>query len=192
MSPAPDAPVELSFGAAYERLQEVATELSADASMPPERLIALLKEGKGLERALRDHLDRIEQEVRAIDEGDGATPFRIVDAGGPSAAAAAAAPAPAPAPAPALAPAPAAAPAAAAEAAVSAPSAAAPAAAGTAPGRAAEEATASADGPAAAPRRRAPARRATPEPEAPPAERTPAPDAAPTLGFLGADDDIPF
>jgi exonuclease VII small subunit len=125
MSPDPDvAPLELTFGAAYERLQEVATELSADASMPPERLIALLKEGKGLERALRDHLDRIEQEVRAIDEGAGATPFRIVDG-------AAAAPAPASAP--------------------------------------AERTPAPAERPAA-----------------------PAPDAAPTLGFLGADDDIPF
>ena len=147
MSPAPDAPVELTFGAAYERLQEVATELSADASMPPERLIALLKEGKGLERALRDHLDRIEQEVRAIDEGEGATPFRIVDGTAPAAAATPAA----------------------------APS---------------DEAAA--DEPATAPRRRAPARRATPEADAAPAERAPAPDAAPTLGFLGADDDIPF
>jgi exonuclease VII small subunit len=139
MSPAPDAPVELSFGAAYERLQEVAAELSADASMPPERLIALLKEGKGLERALRDHLDRIEQEVRAIDEGEGATPFRIVDAGAPAPATPSAAPSAAPAPA----------------AGSPAPAAGAPA---------------------------APA----------PAERTPAPDAAPTLGFPGADDDIPF
>ncbi|WP_022930039.1 hypothetical protein [Patulibacter americanus] len=170
MSPAPDAPVELSFGAAYERLQEVATELSADASMPPERLIALLKEGKGLERALRDHLDRIEQEVRAIDEGDGATPFRIVDAvtASPAAGAATADAAPT-----AAAPAPAAADASVAAAAAPVPD-------------------APADEPPAAPRRRAPARRTTPEPPAAPAERTPAPDAAPTLGFVGADDDIPF
>lgn len=79
MSPETDAPVELSFGAAYERLQQVAAELGADAAMAPERLIALLREGKGLERALREHLDRIEQEVRAIDEGEGAARFRIVD-----------------------------------------------------------------------------------------------------------------
>ncbi|WP_210493590.1 exodeoxyribonuclease VII small subunit [Patulibacter sp. SYSU D01012] len=85
MSPETDAPVELSFGAAYERLQQVAAELGADAAMAPERLIALLREGKGLERALREHLDRIEQEVRAIDEGEGAARFRIVD-GAPSGA----------------------------------------------------------------------------------------------------------
>lgn len=138
MSPAPDAPVELSFGAAYERLQQVSTELSADASLPPERLIALLKEGKGLERALRDHLDRIEQEVRAIDEGEGATPFRIVDGTAPTAASPGASAAATPAPTAAPEPAP------------------------------------------------------TPEPQAPAAERPPTPDAAPTLGFLGADDDIPF
>lgn len=84
MSPDPAAPAELTFGAAYERLQEVAAELGADATMAPDRLIALLREGKGLERALRDHLERVEQDVRAIEDGDGALAFRIVDApGGP-------------------------------------------------------------------------------------------------------------
>lgn len=164
MSPAPDAPVELSFGQAYERLQEVATELSADAAMPPERLIALLREGKGLERALRDHLDRIEQEVRAIDEGEGATPFRIVDGAGPAASGALAAPA-APA-------------ASAASAAPAAPTAARAAAPAPTPARPAE-------GRSGAPRDDAP-------PEATPPAPDPGPPAAPTLGFPGADDDIPF
>lgn len=79
MTPDPTAPVELSFGAAYDRLQAVAAELGADATMAPDRLIALLREGKGLERALRDHLERVEQEVRAIEDGEGAVAFRIVD-----------------------------------------------------------------------------------------------------------------
>ena len=78
MSPDPSAPVDLSFGDAYERLQQVASELGADQTMAPDRLIALLREGKGLERALREHLDRVEQDVRAIEAGEGAVPFRIV------------------------------------------------------------------------------------------------------------------
>ncbi|WP_026911765.1 hypothetical protein [Patulibacter minatonensis] len=84
MSTDADTTVELPFGAAYDRLQEVAAELGADATMAPERLIALLREGKGLERALRDHLERVEQEVRAIEDGDGAVPFRIAGASAPS------------------------------------------------------------------------------------------------------------
>lgn len=99
MSPDPRDPVvALPFGAAYDRLQEVAAELGADATMAPDRLIALLREGKGLERALRDHLERVEQDVRAIEDGDGAVPFRIEDAAVRSAPAPAS-PAPAPAPA---------------------------------------------------------------------------------------------
>lgn len=139
MSPEPDAPVALPFGAAYDRLQEVAAELGQDATMAPDRLIGLLREGKGLERALRDHLERVEQEVRAIEDGDGAVPYRIEDVAPPPVAPPAAGPAdddPGP-----FAPAPA------------------------------------AGEPASRP--------------APPAD-APLPPAPPTLGFPGADDDVPF
>jgi exonuclease VII small subunit len=189
VSPDPDVPVALPFGAAYDRLQEVAAELGQDATMAPDRLIALLREGKGLERALRDHLERVEQEVRAIEDGDGAVPFRIVDA----------APAPVPAGAgatrpstPASPPAPAAAP--------SPPSAnaAAPVPSATPEPAAPPEPSATPE-PAAppAPRRAADAPEAdrprAAEPVAPPEPRpAPQPPVAPTLGFPGADDDIPF
>jgi hypothetical protein len=152
----PAAPAELSFGAAYDRLQAVAAELGADRAMAPDRLIALLREGKGLERALRDHLERVEQEVRAIEDGDGAVAFRIVDAAG-------------------------------AEPARPAP----PVAAAAGPVSAAP-----AEAAAAAPARVAPGSAAAPPPApedpVPPAPRPPAPAAPPTLGFPGADDDIPF
>lgn len=105
MTPDPSAPVDLSFGDAYDRLQQVAAELGADATMAPDRLIALLREGKGLERALREHLDRVEQEVRAIEEGEGAVPFRIVD--GRDGSASGPPPAAAPDPTPTVPPAPA-------------------------------------------------------------------------------------
>lgn len=99
MSSDPQTPVELSFGTAYDRLHQIAAELGANEALPPEQLIALLREGKGLERALRDHLDRVEQEVREIDEGDGAASFRISDGtAAPSASAAPAAPQPSAAP----------------------------------------------------------------------------------------------
>ena len=153
MSPEPAAPAELSFGAAYDRLQAVAAELGADATMAPDRLIALLREGKGLERALRDHLERVEQDVRASEDGDGAVPFRIVDAPRPAGRPSTGAPATGPggdATGPGVAPTSAGAP--------------------DAPSR-----------PASAPRSPAP----DPEPAA-------APPAPPTLGFPGADDDIPF
>lgn len=101
MSPDPAAPVDLSFGDAYDRLQQVAAELGADGTMAPDRLIALLREGKGLERALREHLERVEQEVRAIEDGDGAVAFRIVGGGGAAEdRRAPSAPAPAPTPTP--------------------------------------------------------------------------------------------
>lgn len=111
-------PVALPFGAAFDRLQQIAETLGTDEAIEPERLIALLREGKGLERALREHLDRVEQEVRAIEDGDGAAAFRIVTgpeatatpAPGPAAASPVAAPAvvEAAAPAPPASPAPAA------------------------------------------------------------------------------------
>ncbi|WP_320672416.1 hypothetical protein [Patulibacter defluvii] len=86
------APTTLPFGAAFDRLQQIAAQLGTDEAIEPERLIALLREGKGLERALREHLDRVEQEVRAIEDGDGAASFRI--ATGEQAAAPPLAPAP--------------------------------------------------------------------------------------------------
>lgn len=156
MSTEPAAvPAELTFGAAYERLQEVAAELGADATMAPDRLIALLREGKGLERALRDHLERVEQDVRAIEDGDGAVAFRIVDG------------------APTTAPGPLSTPTARVSASSAPPVAPAP----------------PAPAPAAAPAIPAPPQAPTPDREPEPAAAPPAP---PTLGFPGADDDIPF
>jgi len=202
VSPDPAAPAELSFGAAYDRLQAVAAELGADATMAPDRLIALLREGKGLERALRDHLEQVEQEVRAIEDGDGAVAYRIV--GGASSVDAArpggAETVPAP-PAPSSTAVPSQAPA------VPAAQPTPPAARPTPPAAQPTPPAAQPTPPAAQPTPQAPAARdadpmapggpSTPpgpedRPAAPPAAPPQQPAAPPTLGFPGADDDIPF
>lgn len=175
-------PVALPFGAAFDRLQQIAEALGTDEAIEPERLIALLREGKGLERALREHLDRVEQEVRAIEDGDGAAAFRIVTgpeatgtpAPGPAPASTVAAPAAAEAASPVAAPAPSASP---ADGGWPAASAAPPAS----PAPVAPRADVDSDfGP--------PPSFDAPSFDPPPA--APAADAAP--GLFAADDDIPF
>src|SRR4051794_6236759 len=83
---ATEATTDLAFAAAYDRLKEITTRLSSDTEneIDPDQLLELLAEGKGLEIALRQRLDEVEQQIRQIESGEGIRAYRIVaaDAGG--------------------------------------------------------------------------------------------------------------
>jgi exodeoxyribonuclease VII small subunit len=70
-------PIAVSFEAGMARLEEISHELdSGDASL--DRTIELMKEGKGLEQALRTYLDRAAERLTAIEQGEMATLYEIV------------------------------------------------------------------------------------------------------------------
>ena len=69
----------LSFSEAYDRLKEITDRLNAE-DVEPDELVPLLRDGKGLESALRANLEEVEQEVQAIESGKGVTPYRILSA----------------------------------------------------------------------------------------------------------------
>ena len=71
-------PTEITFSDAYDELKNITEELNGADTIPPERLLDLLKRGKGLEQVLRQHLDDVEQQVRSIEAGDGLAQYRIV------------------------------------------------------------------------------------------------------------------
>jgi exonuclease VII small subunit len=70
--------IDITFADAYDELKTITEELNGSDAIGPERLLHLLKRGKGLERVLRKHLDDVEQEVKNIEAGDSYVPFRIV------------------------------------------------------------------------------------------------------------------
>ncbi len=84
MSPAP-TPTDITFADAYDELKAITTKLNNE-DVEADELVELLRRGKGLEAVLREHLTNIEQEVTAIESGDGVTPFRIVENAGTAAA----------------------------------------------------------------------------------------------------------
>jgi exodeoxyribonuclease VII small subunit len=73
----PSTPTEITFADAYDELKEITAKLNNE-EIEADELVDLLRRGKGLEAVLREHLSNIEQEVTAIENGDGVTPFRIV------------------------------------------------------------------------------------------------------------------
>jgi len=81
-----DGPIRISFERGMARLEEISNELDAgDASL--DRTIELMREGKGLERALRGYLDRAAERLAAIERGETQTMYEIVsiaDAPSPS------------------------------------------------------------------------------------------------------------
>jgi exodeoxyribonuclease VII small subunit len=83
-----EAAQAITFSDAYTELKSITDTLNAD-QVEVDALVPLLRRGKGLEAALRAHLEQVEQEVEAIEAGEGITPYRIVapDAAGPAAAA---------------------------------------------------------------------------------------------------------
>lgn len=72
---------DITFSAAYERMKEITDQLNSE-EIEPDALVPLLREGKGLESALRTHLTQVEQEVQAIEAGEGIASYRIVAATG--------------------------------------------------------------------------------------------------------------
>ncbi|MGH2974094.1 MAG: exodeoxyribonuclease VII small subunit [Solirubrobacterales bacterium] len=76
MSP-PATPTDITFADAYDELKAITTKLNNE-EVEADELVELLRRGKGLEAVLREHLTNIEQEVTAIENGDGVTPFRII------------------------------------------------------------------------------------------------------------------
>ncbi len=72
-----ETPKKLSFNDAYERLREITDELNSAKEIAPDQLIALLEEGKGLEKALRTHLEEVAGRVEAIERGEGLVRYEI-------------------------------------------------------------------------------------------------------------------
>jgi hypothetical protein len=74
------APTDLPFAEAYDRLKAISARLSSDTEneIDPEELLELLADGKGLELALRERLDGVEQRIRQIESGEGIRAYCIV------------------------------------------------------------------------------------------------------------------
>jgi exodeoxyribonuclease VII small subunit len=69
-------PQKVSFELGLERLEEIAEKLG-EAELSVEETIALLREGKGLEKALRTYLETAEKDLQEIEKGKGLTEFVI-------------------------------------------------------------------------------------------------------------------
>jgi exodeoxyribonuclease VII small subunit len=71
-------PIAITFTDAYEELKEITSQLNGADRIDPDELVELLSRGKGLERALRERLDQVEQQVKAIEGDKEFTAYRIV------------------------------------------------------------------------------------------------------------------
>ena len=69
-------PQHVSFENGLARLELIAEQLG-QAELSVEQTIGLLREGKGLEKALRAYLETAEQSLVEIEEGRGLTEFVI-------------------------------------------------------------------------------------------------------------------
>jgi exodeoxyribonuclease VII small subunit len=78
-TPPPATPAELSFEAAYARLQIIAQRLNQD-EIPVSEMCDLFAEGRGLELACTEFLDSERSRVEAIERGEGVRAFRITRA----------------------------------------------------------------------------------------------------------------
>ena len=69
-------PQPVSFEKGLERLEAIAERLG-EAELSVEETIGLLREGKGLEQALRGYLETAEHDLQEIEAGRGLTEFVI-------------------------------------------------------------------------------------------------------------------
>jgi exodeoxyribonuclease VII small subunit len=76
MSQTISEPSELTFEAAYERLQAIARRLNED-EVPVSEMCDLFAEGRGLELACTEFLDTERGRVEAIERGEGVRAVRI-------------------------------------------------------------------------------------------------------------------
>ena len=69
-------PKKISFEKGLERLEEIAERLG-EAELSVEETIRLVREGKGLEQALRAYLETAERDLQEIEAGRGLDAFEI-------------------------------------------------------------------------------------------------------------------
>jgi exodeoxyribonuclease VII small subunit len=69
-------PTPITFESGYRRLQEIADEVN-QSEVPVDRMGDLFAEGKGLERALTDHLDAQKARIEKIERGEEIQAFQI-------------------------------------------------------------------------------------------------------------------
>jgi exodeoxyribonuclease VII small subunit len=81
-----ETPIRISFEAGMARLEEISRELDSGEA-PLDRTIELMREGKGLEQALRSYLDQAAERLSAIEQGEMLTLYEIVSISEPPAAA---------------------------------------------------------------------------------------------------------
>jgi exodeoxyribonuclease VII small subunit len=67
----------ITFEDGYRRLQEIAEEVNS-TEVPVDRMADLFAEGKGLDKALSDHLAAQKDRIELIERGEGIRAFRIV------------------------------------------------------------------------------------------------------------------
>jgi exodeoxyribonuclease VII small subunit len=75
------AGAKIGFAEAFEELRVITEKLNGE-QVSADELVELLRRGKGLEAALRAHLADVEQEVEAIERGEGVESFVIVSGDG--------------------------------------------------------------------------------------------------------------
>jgi exodeoxyribonuclease VII small subunit len=67
----------ITFEDGYRRLQEIAEEVN-QAEVPVDRMADLFAEGKGLDKALSDHLAEQKGRIEQIERGEDIQAFRII------------------------------------------------------------------------------------------------------------------
>jgi exodeoxyribonuclease VII small subunit len=70
-------PKDITFEDGYRRLQEIAEQVN-EAEVPVDRMGDLFAEGKGLDKALTDHLAEQKTRIERIERGEEIHAFRIV------------------------------------------------------------------------------------------------------------------
>lgn len=66
----------ITFEEGYRRLREIAEEVN-ETEVPVDRMGDLFAEGKGLDKALTDHLAAQKERIEKIERGDEVQAFRI-------------------------------------------------------------------------------------------------------------------
>jgi exodeoxyribonuclease VII small subunit len=76
-------PIAISFEDGYRRLQAIAEEVN-QTEVPVDRMGDLFAEGRGLEKALTDHLTAQKARIERIEKGDEIQAFHITSENGKS------------------------------------------------------------------------------------------------------------
>jgi exodeoxyribonuclease VII small subunit len=73
------SPTAITFEEGYRRLQEIAEEVN-ETEVPVDRMGDLFAEGKGLDKALTDHLAKQKERIERIEKGEEIQAFHIASA----------------------------------------------------------------------------------------------------------------